>query len=197
MRTLVALALVACSSPARGPEAARPAPASGEAGETPSFEKPVPTVHGTHEVREAPHGGSIQTLAMSPDGIAALSADELGGVRLWPTLDGTKEPRIVDMPLAKELAVGRFAGGYSAVARDEAGGLYLAKLDETGRQVSHTTLPAEPPVAGMAMSALGLLAWRTDQIVLLLDADGATKDKLGTEPQQCQRRSQIMGDGRQ
>ncbi|HEX5061723.1 MAG TPA: hypothetical protein VFV99_20290, partial [Kofleriaceae bacterium] len=65
-----------------------------------------------------------------------------------------------------------------------AGGLYVAKLDETGRQLSHTSLPAEPPITGMAMTSLGLLAWRADQTFALIDVDGATKERLGTEPQQ-------------
>jgi hypothetical protein len=185
MKRLVALVIVACSSPARTVEPSRPAvPAPTPPTPTAAPSQPIPTVHAKRDAAEAPHAGAIATLASSPDGASVLSADELGGVRLWITLDGTQEPRIVDMPLAKQLALGRFAGGFSAVARDEAGGLYVAKLDEAGRQLSHTTLPAEPPVAGMAMSSLGLLAWRTDQMFLLLDRDGATKDKLGTEPQQ-------------
>jgi hypothetical protein len=186
MRWLAALALVACSSTARPPEPTRPVvnPPLPVAAPVPDLAKPIPTVHAKRDAREAPHGGTILTLALSPDGTSVLSADELGGVRLWPALDGSQEPRIVDMPLAKQLAIARVTGGFSAVARDEAGGLYVAKLDDTGRQLSHTTLPAEPPVTGMAMSAQGLLAWRSDQTLLLLDGDGATKDKLGTEPQQ-------------
>lgn len=184
MNRLAALALVvACSSPARAPEPAHPV-AQPPAAQQGAVDQLIPTIHVKRDAREAPHAGTIMTLAMSPDGASVLSADELGGVRLWPTLDGSQEPRVVDMPLPKQLAIGRFAGGFSAVARDEAGGLYLAKLDETGRQLSHTTVPAEPAVTGMAMSSLGLLAWRADQMLVLLDADGSTKSKLGTEPQQ-------------
>lgn len=191
MRRLAALglALLACSGPARTAEPVRPttpvAPLPPEApAEPPRDPAPIPTVHARRDVSEAPHGGSIMTLAMSPDGKTVLSADELGGVRLWPALDASAEPRIVEMPMPKQLAIGQIPGGYSAVALDEAGGLYLAKLDDAGRQLSHTSIGADPPVAGIAMTDVGLLAWRSDQILERLDADGAQLDKLATEPEQ-------------
>lgn len=185
MRRLAALALVACSGSPRAPEPPPPiATAPATAVTQPTGSSPIPTVHARREIREAPHAGAILTLALSPDGTTALSADELGGVRLWPALDGSQEPRIVDMPQPAQLAVGRLADHVAAVALDESGGLYIAKLDAAGRQLSHTTLPGEPPVLGMAMTSIGLLAWRADQTLSLLDADGATKAKLGTEPQQ-------------
>jgi len=185
MRQLVALAFVACSSPARAREPQRPVePTPVEAPQPIAETKPIPTVHEERDIAEAPHGGQIMTLALSPDGDMAITADELGGVRLWPSLDANHEPVIVDMPLPEQLAIGRFAGGVAAVTLDEAGGLYVAKLDDSGRQISHTSLPAEPSVIGMTMTSLGLLAWRADQTLVLVDADGATKERLGTEPQQ-------------
>ena len=69
MKRLVALALVACSSsPARAPEP--PRPVSEPAGEPPRElgTAPIPTVHTPRDIAEAPHGGMIQTLAVSPDG---------------------------------------------------------------------------------------------------------------------------------
>jgi hypothetical protein len=144
----------------------------------------VPTVHESRDVVESPHGGVIVTLAASSDGTAVISADELGGVRLWPTLDGTKEPRIVEMPIPRQLALASRPGGYTAVALDEVGGLYIAKLDDVGRQLAHTTLPAEPAVIGIAPTSVGLLAWRHDQTFVLIDGDGATISRLATEPRE-------------
>jgi hypothetical protein len=185
---LVALALVSCASPARAPEPSRPGDPAGSAAEQGAHRSdgvaPIPTVHAARDIVEAPHGGIIVTLALSPDGQVALSADELGGVRLWPSLDGTREPRIVEMPIPKQLAIGRRTGGLMAAALDEAGGLYIAKLDAEGRQLAHATLPAEPPIAGMATSGERLVTWRSDQTFVVHDADGAIKDKLGTEARQ-------------
>lgn len=181
--SVVAVALVACSSPARPPEPVRPAvvPAAQPAA---AIDAPIPTMHTLREVAVAPHAGAIQMLALSPDGGVALSVDELGGVRLWPALDGTKEPCIVDMPRPEQLAIGTRAGGFFAAGRDEAGGLYLGKLDEQGRQLSHVSLAAEPAVTWIAMTERGLLAWRTDQTLALLDVDGVMRSRLASEPAQ-------------
>ena len=192
MRPLAAVALVpvigcalaACSSPRRTPELARPAAATPLAPPSPDAGVPIPTVHARRPVAEAPHAGAIQTLALSPDGAIAISADELGGIRLWPALDGTKEPRIVDMPAPEQLAVGARAGGVFGAALDEAGGLYLAKLDGEGRQLSHVSLPGDPAVTGMTMTSRGLLAWRADQTVALIDVDGVVRGRIATDPGQ-------------
>jgi hypothetical protein len=182
MRWLAALAVVGCSAQPRVPEPTRPTtpaplpPGSGSPA-------PVPTLHERRDVIEGPHAGRIVTLGMTPDGKSVLSVDELGGTRLWLALDGSIEPRIVAMPTAKQVALGNTPDGFVAIALDEVGGLYIARLDATGRQLSHATLPAEPAVTGMAMSAVGLVARRADQTVVLLDANGAIKAKLGTEPQ--------------
>ena len=187
MRSFAALVLVvACSSPARPPDPARPhAGTPAEAPAATADPAPIPTLHPRREVAEAPHGGSIVTLALSPDGHTALSADELGGIRLWPAIDGTREPVIVEMPVPKQLAVGKRADGYLAASLDEVGGLYIARLDAAGRQLSHTVAGVDPAFTGMAMTGTGLLlAWRADQTLLLLDVDGATRHRLTTEPRQ-------------
>lgn len=184
IRRVVVLSLVACASTSRPaespPSESVPEP---EARPAPSL-APRPVVHALREAREAPHGAAIQVLALSADGRIALTADELGGVRLWPTLDGTREPRIVEMPRPIQLAVGRRDGGYIAAGRDEAGGVYIAKLDDEVRQIAHVTLPAEPAVSWIGITERGLLAWRSDQRLVLIDADGAVLDELATEPRQ-------------
>lgn len=145
---------------------------------------PEPTLHEPAVAVEAPHAGAIQAVALSPDGASALTVDELGGARLWPTLDGTQEPRVVELPFAKQLALAPHATGFTAVVLDEVGGLYVAKLDREGRTLSHTTHGIDPAFAGVAMTATGVLAWRTDHRLLRLDAAGVVLESLGTEPQQ-------------
>jgi hypothetical protein len=131
---------------------------------------------------EAPHAGPIVLVAVTPDGTAALTADASGGVRLWPALDGSQEPRVVAVPEPHALAIGPRAGGYTAAVLDAAGGLYLASIDGQGTSRTHVSLPADPRFLGVAMSSHGLVAWRADQTIVLLDGDGVTRAQLATKP---------------
>ena len=177
--------LLACGTP---PAAVRPPTAAAVV--TPPDAAPVvvvPRVISDGPVRaaiEAPGGGSIELLAITPDGKAAITADELGGVRLWPALDGSVEPRVVDLAEPKQLVIGTRPGGFTVVALDEVGGLVIANLDTDGRTHSHVTLDADPAYTGVVMTELGALAWRTDQTISLLGDDGVTRQRIGTEPGQ-------------
>lgn len=131
---------------------------------------------------EAPHAGAIALVAATPDGTAALTADIGGGVRLWPALDGSQEPRVVTLPEPHALAIGPRDGGYTAAVLDAAGGLYIASIDAQGRGRSHVSVPADPAVLGIAMSTRGLVAWRADQTIVLYDGDGAVRGQLATNP---------------
>src|SRR5690242_7744216 len=130
-RAAVLALAAACSAPAasRGVVLA-PAPASPPA--TPPTAPTVRTDPGEGGI-EAPSAGAIRILAAAPDGGAALTADDLHGVRLWPTLDGRQEPRLVELPQARQLALGRRGDGFIAAALDPAGGIYVATLDAQGR----------------------------------------------------------------
>jgi hypothetical protein len=184
LAAVLALAAASCGSP-RPVRTEKPiGPKVTPVEPQPTTNNPTPIVHEPRAALEAPHGGMIVSLTAAPEGDAVLSIDELGGVRLWPSLDGKREPKLVELPVARELALGHRPDGYTAVARDEVGGLYIAKLDSEGRTISHTTLGVEPPFTGMAMTSAGLLAWRQDHHVLLLDENGATRGDLPTEPQQ-------------
>ncbi|HSD88036.1 MAG TPA: hypothetical protein VLB44_11000 [Kofleriaceae bacterium] len=187
MKRALVLVLVACSAPTKttAKVPTHPPTTAQATDQTPGLPpSPVPTQHKLHDVIEAPHAGSIVQVALTPDGATALSSDELGGIRLWPSLDGSAEPRVVDLPMPKQLAIGRRGDGFTIVSLDEVGGLYIAKLDATARTLSHVSVSPEPAVTGMAMTDLGLLAWRADQTVVLLDENGATKGQLATEPRQ-------------
>jgi len=92
---LVALASqVACSSCGHDEPVAAGAPASTPQRQTGS-----------------PHGGAITAVAATDSGDAALSLDNLGALRLWPTLDGSREAIPVAAGAApREIALAR-AGG--------------------------------------------------------------------------------------
>jgi hypothetical protein len=180
----LALATLSCGPPAQPATPRRPPQRPAQASTARAPEAPIATKHRPRAAVEAPHAGTITALTATPDATAVLTVDELGGARLWPSLDGTQEPRVVELPAAKELALGQSPDGYTAVVLDESGGLYLARLDREGRTIAHTTHGIDPAYAGIAMSSLGTLAWRVDHPVMRIDSDGAIADQLGTEPQQ-------------
>jgi len=188
MKCAVAIAAIvaACGSPKPAHHDPKPntTPIDAAVG-TPLPQGPTPVAHKVNRLGiEAPHAGQIQSITATPEGDAVLTVDEMGGTRLWPSLDGTKEPKLVDLPQAEELALAHQADGYTAVALDQTGGLYIAKLDAAARTLSHVTFGVDPPFQGMVMTAAGLLAWRADHHALLVDSDGAIKGDLPTEPQQ-------------
>lgn len=180
------LVLASCGTPARPVELPAPRPVArapivvSVAGALP----PAPAVHGDdgRGGAEAPPAGAITLVAATVDGSAAVTADDGGGVRLWPALDGTREPRIVVVPEPHGLSIARRDTGFTIGVLDAGGGLYIANVDGEGRARSHATLPTEPAYLGIAMTAAGLLAWRADQIAVLLDGDGAPTAQLGTQP---------------
>jgi hypothetical protein len=179
---IVALAL-SCGTKPPAPAVVQ-APKPVEPVRTPGPQPPVPVAHASRAAVEAPHTGTIQIVAATQDGGAALTIDDTGAARLWPTLDGTHEPRIVELPLAKKLGFARIADGYSAFVLDESGGLYIGRLDSDGRTRAHTTHGIDPAFSGIAMTLIGALAWRVDHHVLRIDADGVIHGDLATEPQQ-------------
>jgi hypothetical protein len=53
----------------------------------------------------AAHGADIVALATTDDGLAGASADARDGIRLWPALDGTREPVVIRAPAPRALAL--------------------------------------------------------------------------------------------
>jgi len=133
---------------------------------------------------EAPHGGAITALAVTADGTSVVSADELGGVRLWPALDGSLEPRAVDLPRPAQLAIGGEPRGFVIAMIDDVGGLVLQVIDRDGLTIQRASLGVDPAYVGVAMTERGPLAWRVDQRILRFSADGTITTQLPAEPGQ-------------
>ncbi len=133
-------------------------------------------------VRTGGHGSSIETLAVSDDGTAALSQDAFGGTRLWPSLDGRREPVIVAMPEAVDLAVAHDATGYTLAARDTVGGLELVRTASDGRVTSRARIGAEPAIEHVAIAAQGVIVSRADQTLDVYDVSGVARAHLVPAP---------------
>jgi hypothetical protein len=184
MKRALAL-LVACGTPPTAPQKPAVIPQRAPA------DAAVPVVHGrlvpvTAERRAiaAPHAGEIHTLAMTADGKAAISCDELGGVRLWAALDGSVEPHVVELAEPKQLAIAAHDRGFLVAALDPVGNLTIVQLDLDGRTRAKEMISGDAAFVGVAMTSEGPLAWRTDETLELYTFDGALAARLGTEPGQ-------------
>lgn len=136
---------------------------------------------GQRRTIEAPHGGVIRRLALTLDGTAALTEDGLGGIRLWPTLDGTVEPRIVDLPATRGLAIATESRGFVVAALDHVGGLVIQIIDRNGIALQRASLHADPAHLGIEMTSRGLLAWRADHRIVRLTTEGALTGQVPLE----------------
>ncbi|MEO8843510.1 MAG: hypothetical protein ABI591_19425 [Kofleriaceae bacterium] len=181
-RTWAVLLVAACGTPSK------PAP---RVVVPPPIAAPVPppsaAMSGHPDPRmkiEAPHGGPIALVAETPDGTAAITSDELGGMRLWPTLDGTREPCVVDLATPRDIAIHRHHDGFFLALVDAAQNLTLVVIDDQGRTLRHVAITNDAGISGIEMTDLGVLAWSSDQTITLYDFEGAPIGRIGTEPGQ-------------
>jgi len=181
VRLAAVVALAACGSPA-APVVTPPQPRTVTADGGARGASPMAAVPATRAMINAPHGAPIAALALTPDGTAAITADESGGMRLWPKLDGTREPCVVELPSPRALAIAKHGSGFFIAWIDSAGSLSLAELDDRGRTTRRGAIPQDAEFLGLAVTDVGLLAWRSDHTIVLYDLDGVQLGRLGTEP---------------
>jgi hypothetical protein len=132
----------------------------------------------------APTGGVIALVAVTDRGDAALTADSFSELRLWPTLDGTREPVVVRGPRAKQLALGRDRGGLLAAIVDEASDVELLRFDASGWLLGRVQLPSQPPVVQVVAIPGGVLVRRADHSIDRFDARGAPTGRVVPGPGQ-------------
>jgi hypothetical protein len=135
-----------------------------------------------------PHGGAISLVVLDPFGRSALTRDLVGGVRLWPALDGSREPLVVPVrdPRAMTLASDD-AGGWTLALLDAAGGARLVGVDASGNMQPLANLPPTELIADMAVLPGGqrIVAVGSDHVLRLLDQHGkelARLDQPGLRP---------------
>jgi len=121
------------------------------------------------------HGGTINTLAVTADGHAAVTGDATGGVRLWPTLDGTREPVVVKAPVAAALAIAHDGAGFAIAVTDAADHVELVRVDNRGHVRSRHQLGAAAQVEIVGDSVLAL---RADQVIDHIALDGTLRGQL-------------------
>ena len=83
-------------------------------------------------------------MAITEAGDAAITADVGGGWRLWPTLDGTRPPVVLDAAAPEGMALGCDGDGLVAGVLDKAGAIELIRMTRDGAVLGRARLPAEP-----------------------------------------------------
>jgi hypothetical protein len=137
----------------------------------------VVTCSSNSSARNLP-ANAIVMLAATADGRAAVSADVAGQVRLWPELHG---PITLDLPPPKALAIGR-VNGFEIAEVDAAGDLVIATVDAGGKRRARVSLANDPPFVGVAMSTVGVVAWRADHTIVVVASDGHIASRIAAPP---------------
>lgn len=130
----------------------------------------------------AAHGAEIVALAATADGLAVASADRLGGLRLWPVLDGTREPVVITGSATRALTLARDGDGFVIGTLDAAGGVHVIRTSAAGAVRGRTTVSGELPASEIVATADGLLILRADQALERIDAGGTVRGRLYPEP---------------
>ena len=179
MRFWLCLALLAC-----GKTSGSTPRATGSGAAVPA----IAAVVALPEVKRAPppltaaHGAEIVALATTAEGDAVVSADRLGGIRLWTALDGTREPVVILGTAARTIKLVRDGDGLAIGMLDGAGGVHVIRASMAGAVLARTTVVSEQPVTEIESTSEGFLMLRADQTIALVASDGAVGTRLTPEP---------------
>ncbi|MEM9459566.1 MAG: hypothetical protein AAGF11_35645, partial [Myxococcota bacterium] len=165
----IGLALTACRPSGSGPE--QPKVGESNGGETEAGR--------AHEGRAwqragAGHTSNIDMVAISGDGQAVLTRDQIGGMRLWPVLDGSVEPVVIPVQGPQQFSVARrpeTGGGFLVGVVDSAGGAKIFTVSPDGEVNERGSLaPFQPLFEIHALpGGQGLLALYRDHSIRLVD----------------------------
>jgi len=136
-------------------------------------------------VKGAPHGGDVLEVAVTEEGDAALTADSLNSLRLWPTLDGTRTP--VPLQLGSEpaeLALMHADRDLVAIVRDRGGGITLMRVGLDGStRAPRVQLGGDDATFEEVVATGGRIFARTsDHVLEWYDVRGTRKGRLQLEP---------------
>jgi WD40 repeat protein len=121
-----------------------------------------------------PHSSPIVGVAVDPGGRAALTRDNAGGVRFWPTLDGSRAPSVVPVRDVVGMSLALGDEGMTMTLVDPSGAMRILVGDEAGRVQSRVQVPPSDPVAVAQVlpKGRGVLAIGRDHAIRLLDQEG-------------------------
>ena len=127
------------------------------------------------------HGGPITTVAVTEQGDAALTLDTLGGLRLWPALDGTRQPVPIHVPAIMDLALTHAGDALLAAFLDHAGSVLLLELGLDGSVRGRAQIPGDVPCEHLVAIAGGVLVAREDRSIEWYDASAHRRGRIVVE----------------
>lgn len=144
-------------------------------------------ISGTHRAPDrippsSVHGGFIRDIAVTDQGDAAISVDSLGEVRLWPMLDGTREPVQLRLAAPREVAIAHAGSELVVATIDHAGNGQIVRLSRDGAIRGTKPIPGEVAVVQLAAIDGGVLALRSDQTIERYDVNGQRRGRLVGDP---------------
>ncbi len=124
----------------------------------------------------AAHSASIDMIALALDGTAAVTRDGTGSIRLWPALDGTREP--VPLPARgvehMSVATNKARNGWTVAVVESSGQGTVLAVDRTGEAQVVVSLPPFDPLYEMHVIAGGdrVITLHRDSSIRMLRRDG-------------------------
>lgn len=133
-------------------------------------------------VKGVPHGAHILEVAVTEEGDAAVTFDNVGDMRLWPALDGSRTPVPITAVAPHELALGHAGRDLLAAVLDDAGSVRLMRLGRDGSMRGQVQLPADVAYKQVVAVDDGVLVRSDDQTIEWFAADGTSRGRLVAEP---------------
>lgn len=126
------------------------------------------------------HGRAIAAIAVTSDGASAVSVDALGSLRLWPTLDGAREPIVLAGAPARALAIARDGDGVAIAAIDPAQHVSITRWSMFGEPRGRATIDRQAVSIHAVGSAFAIVT--TDRIALVITPSGEERTRFVPEP---------------
>jgi hypothetical protein len=129
------------------------------------------------------HGGIITRVAITERADVALTLDTLDDARLWPTLDGTREPVQLELGQPRVATIAH-AGSDELVIGviDAADNASIVRVTRDGAIRGRVAIPGELAVTQLAAIDGGVIAIRADQSIERYDANGVRRGQLVGDP---------------
>ena len=125
---------------------------------------------------------AIRALAVTEDGTTAVSSDTGGAVRVWPALDGTREPVVTALRRPVSLAIERDENNLEIAGIDGAGQLELARVSANGEPAHRASVELARPAIAVHATQNGFLVERDDQHLVLVAPSGTIAGEVEPPP---------------